>query len=97
MERPYVKFNLEQLEKHFNLYYLNKYHDLCMDMINNTNDKDNNFVDNLDINFTKKYLNNKIKSRLYSIIIKNNNIEKMKKLHQKKINNKLKKQVVNKN
>ena len=93
MTSRYIKFNLDHLENYYYLYYLEKYHKKCLDTLihkSSTNEntcsaavEDNILVDNLDIKYTKKYLDSKYKSNLISKIYTFDKMEKIKKEHNK--------------
>lgn len=63
MTIPYLKLNLSQLEHHYHLFYLEKYHNECLKIINNKE-----FIDRPDIKYSDKYLKSKKRSELHQEI-----------------------------
>ena len=73
MTTSYLKLNLTQLENYYHLFYLDKYHNKCLEILN-----DSEIISNVNYEVSKNYLDNKMSYELYNKIFKKK--EKVKEL-----------------
>jgi hypothetical protein len=85
MTTSYLKLNLSQLEHYYHLYYLDKYHNKCLEILN-----DNDIIPNVNYEFSKTYLDNKMSYELYNKIFKKDKVKELKDNVQSKSKNKKK-------
>ena len=85
MTTSYLKLNLSQLEHYYYLHYLDKYHNQCLQILN-----DSEIITNSDYEVSKTYLDNKMSYELYNKIFKKEKVKNLKNSLQIKSENKKK-------
>lgn len=73
MTTSYLKLNLSQLEHYYHLYYLDKYHQECLNIIN-----DSYIISQANYEVSKTYLDKKISYELYNKIFKKKQMKELK-------------------
>ena len=86
MTTSYLKFNLSQLEHYYHLYYLDKYHKKCLQILS-----DPEIISNSEYEYSKTYLDNKMNYELYNKIFKKEKVKELKNTSHIKSENKKKK------
>jgi len=77
MTTTYNKLNLQQLEQHYYLYYLQKYHTQLMDKLSN-----NDLVNNYNNEYSRDFVKRRYRTRLLNTLINSNQVKEMKQNHQ---------------
>ena len=73
MTTTYNKLNLQQLEQHYYLYYLQKYHTQLMDKLSN-----NDLVNNYNNEYSRDFVKRRYRKRLLNTLLTKNCISTMK-------------------
>jgi|ETNmetMinimDraft_21_1059911.scaffolds.fasta_scaffold587932_2 hypothetical protein len=73
MTTSYLKLNLSQVEHYYYLFYLDKYHNQCLNILNDTE-----IITKPEYNISKNYLDNKISYELYCKIFKKDKLQQLK-------------------